>query len=169
MTTPTGRDELRIPAVVVAGRFEGKRVFLRIEDLCYAFLGSKASSCVRAPWVNRYTYGDRTVYGRSRTWGLVRVQIASLKQLRKRLGDSFVQIESGVLVNIDAVVSVDEQRPGAGGLVGVLVSASGESPVVEDLVASRNGRRELLRRLSSRWPASSGGCRRERAKAGAPT
>ncbi len=165
MTTPLDREELRIPAVPMAGPFEGKKVFLKIEDLRYAFRGSKALSCVRAPWVHRYTYADATVYGRSRTWGLVRVQIDSLRKLCTRLGDSFVQIESGVLAAIDAVVSVDDQRSGAGGVVGVLVSASEELPVVEELVASRNGRRGLLRRLSSRWPAPAGGCRRRSAKA----
>jgi hypothetical protein len=168
MTTPPDPVELpiRIRAVPIDGRFKGRTVFLRAEEFYYAFLGSKAMSCVRTQWVRRYTYSDRTVYARVRTWGVVRVPGASLKRLHAWLGNSFVQIEQGVLVSIDAVVSIDDQRAGAGGIVGVLVSAPEGGPVVEELVASRKGRRELLRRLSSRAPASSGGRRRERESAG---
>jgi hypothetical protein len=127
---------------------------LKASDLLFAFLGSKALTCVRAPWVGRYTYHDSTVYGRSRALGLVRVRIPSLKRLRELLGDGFVQIEQGILVNLDAVFSVHERREGVGWVVGVLVDVSADGvPIVEELVASRNGRRNLLRRLSSRRPA----------------
>ena len=158
MTTPAGLDEQRILVVPVAGRFEGVRVFLRSSDILYAFLGSKAFACVHAPWVGRYKYNDRTVYARSRTLGLVRVRIAALTRLGELLGRQFVQSEHGVLVNLDAVFSVGEQRPGGGCVVGVLVDVPAHaSPIVEEVVASRNGRRELVRRLSSRWPARSSG------------
>jgi hypothetical protein len=67
------------------------------------------------------------------------------------LGDAFVQIEHGVLANVDAVSILHPARPGGGCLVGVLVNGRPDALVlVEDLVASRKGRQELLRRLSSR-------------------
>jgi hypothetical protein len=160
MTTPLDRENGCIPGVAMEGSFKGRRLFLRLEDLRYAFLGSKAISCVRARWVDWHRYADATVYGRSRIWGIVRLQVESLKGLLELLGDSFESIESGVLVNVDAVVTVDKRGPGAGGAVGVLVGVSEEVPIVEELVASRSGRRRLMRRLAARWT----GYRRKSAK-----